>query len=46
MGIMKFDFKSQEDEIINSASSPSKVKSKNVRTILLRSSDHFFERFL
>ena len=46
MVILEFDFKSLNDKIVNSASSPSKVKSKNVRTILLRSSGHFFERFL
>ena len=31
MGIMGFDFKSQSDKIGNSASSPSKIKDKNVK---------------
>ena len=31
MGIMGFDFKSQRDKIGNSASSPSKIKDKNVK---------------
>ena len=31
MGIMEFDFKSQSDKIENSASSPSKIKDKNVK---------------
>ena len=33
MVIMRFDFKSLKDKISNSASSPSKAKSKNVETI-------------
>ena len=33
MGIMEFDFKSQEDEITNSASSPTLGKAKNVKAL-------------
>ena len=34
MGIMEFDFKSQEDEITNSVSSPTLGKAKNVKGII------------
>ena len=44
MGIMEFDFKSQEDEIANSSSSPSKAKQKNVRTRFLLQKPFFGEK--
>ena len=45
MVILKFDFKSLNDKIVNSASSSSKVKSKNMGTIFGCSS-FGFESFL
>ena len=46
MGIMEFDFKSQEDEIANSSSSPSKAKKKNVRTRFLHQKPFFLREML
>ena len=45
MVILEFDFKSLNDKIVNSASSPSKEQKGNVRCRFLDSS-HFFERIL
>ena len=45
MVILEFDFKSLNDKIVNSASSPSKEQKENVRCRFSDSS-HFFERIL
>ena len=41
MVIMEFDFKSLEDKIVNSPSSPSLSQKKNVGVIFRSSSFHF-----
>ena len=43
MVIFKFDFKSLNDKIVNSASSPSKAKAKTWESIFRCSSLHFGE---
>ena len=45
MVIFKFDFKSLNDKIINSASSPSKAKAKTWESIFRCSSLHFWRAF-